>query len=116
RRSHLFVSGVRVAVVAVDSRNRCMARAANIFESQDKRLGSAWLTWRNKVPHSYDQRTIRNSRHQRRIGIQCEAFVTKPVQKFERRERRLGNSSRGNQAVATIERLFHHALLFKDVG
>src|SRR5882762_11036770 len=50
------------------------------------------------------------------IGIQREALTTKLVQNFERCERRFGNPSSCNQAVTTIERLFHNALLFENVG
>src|ERR1017187_6485960 len=68
------------------------------------------------IPNSDHEGSIGAARDEGGIRFLRDALVAQPMQQLEGVERRLRQTIGGNEPVTSVERLLHHALLFKYVG
>src|SRR5579859_2021838 len=79
-------------------------------------LGSAGFFGQPQIPSGDREGAVVAEGDQHGIGIDVQALFTKAMQWCEIVESRFGNAAFGKYAEAAVERRFHHALLFEDIG
>ena len=90
-------------------------RAGETFEMESYDFGRTCFFWKKQVPGSDGERAVLAASDQGGVGIYIETSFAELMQEPKVVEGRFGDAALGEQAKATVERSFHHALFFEDV-
>src|SRR5271165_2052754 len=70
----------------------------------------------DEVPKSDDEGAVFATSDEDIWAAGGEAFVAQAMEELKCAERRFGDASGGDEAIAPVKGLFHGALFFEDVG